>query len=492
MSERIIGSYEHKHFANKGKEKKIFKVLKEYRKTAEKIARLQWKLFWKEGRFDKNLNIKDVKSQLSERFKQTCQYQVVSVLESFISDISNRFNEVVFHSSLPEKSKRVLIYLNAKREWLKARSDKALWKVREETVEYEITDKERLLARKIFKHLLKINKKPDFSKINLHLDQKVAIVEEKKEGKARSFDYWLILSTLEKGKRIYIPLKANTYAENLEGKWLNFVQIVQGENDIEIRRIKELKKKEYEPKTDIIAIDVGLNPLFATDRGDLFGRKFLEKLMEFDKKITKRISYLQKSGKRPSQDKKYRELVRKLREFFKNEVNRLLNRVIDIYKPKVIVIEKLDLRNLDLSKRMNRLVTNFGKRYINEKIERLKQLYNIEVIFVNPAYTSQECSNCGYVDKGNRKDTHTFKCKVCGKKINAQVNGARNILKRSSLGDLIKSHTPKKKVLRILVKQYLERRTGCDSAPWELLRKNFYYRSFLSSSEPRVCENKYL
>jgi hypothetical protein len=34
----IFGTYEFKHFANKGKVKKILEVLKEYRKTAQEIV----------------------------------------------------------------------------------------------------------------------------------------------------------------------------------------------------------------------------------------------------------------------------------------------------------------------------------------------------------------------------------------------------------------------------------------------------------------------
>jgi Transposase and inactivated derivatives len=87
---------------------------------------------------------------------------------------------------------------------------------------------------------------------------------------------------------------------------------------------------------------------------------------------------------------------------------------------------------------MNRMIQNFGKRYIKEKLERLQQLYGIEIIEINPAYISQECSCCGYIDKKNRKDTQEFECKACGNKTNAQINGAKNILKRSSLGNLTK------------------------------------------------------
>jgi hypothetical protein len=84
-----------------------------------------------------------------------------------------------------------------------------------------------MLTKKI-KHLMDKNGKPSFKKISIHLDGKV-------------FELY------NKVKRIYIPLKKNSYAESLEG----------------------LRKKEYVPATDVIAIDLGLNPLFATDRGDL-------------------------------------------------------------------------------------------------------------------------------------------------------------------------------------------------------------------------------
>jgi hypothetical protein len=42
----------------------------------------------------------------------------------------------------------------------------------------------------------------------MHLDGKVVDISKKKENKAVEFDYWLKIATLEKGKPIYIPLKA--------------------------------------------------------------------------------------------------------------------------------------------------------------------------------------------------------------------------------------------------------------------------------------------
>jgi putative transposase len=177
--------------------------------------------------------------------------------------------------------------------------------------------------------------------------------------------------------------------------------------NIEFRIAKQLKKR-YVSAIDEIAIDLGLRPLFTTDKGDLFGRNFFDTLKAFDKKITKRMASLQKRKIKPRSDKKYRRYVDNLRDLLKNEINRLINVTVKIYKPKRIIVERLDFRSPELSKKMNRIIQNFGKRYIKEKLQRLQELYGIEVIEVNPAYTSQECSFCGYVDKRNRKDTQEF------------------------------------------------------------------------------------
>jgi putative transposase len=55
---------------------------------------------------------------------------------------------------------------------------------------------------------------------------------------------------------------------------------------------------------------------------------------------------------------------------------------------------------------------------------------------VNPAYTSQTCSECGAVDKVSRKSQSKFACTQCGHAENADINAAKNIWKRaSSIGD---------------------------------------------------------
>ncbi len=68
------------------------------------------------------------------------------------------------------------------------------------------------------------------------------------------------------------------------------------------------------------------------------------------------------------------------------------------------------------------MLSNFGKRAIEEKFKSLKERYNIEITEVNPAYTPQTCSKCDYIDKKNRKSQEVFICGFCGKKQNADIN----------------------------------------------------------------------
>ena len=52
------------------------------------------------------------------------------------------------------------------------------------------------------------------------------------------------------------------------------------------------------------------------------------------------------------------------------------------------------------------------------------------LVFVNPAYTSQTCSECGYCDSRNRESQAVFECKRCHASMNADLNAASNILER--------------------------------------------------------------
>ena len=64
---------------------------------------------------------------------------------------------------------------------------------------------------------------------------------------------------------------------------------------------------------------------------------------------------------------------------------------------------------------------------LQTKIEQKAKQAGIEVKKINPRYTSQRCSKCGYIDKNNRPEQAKFICQKCGNEMNADLNAAINI-----------------------------------------------------------------
>jgi len=54
----------------------------------------------------------------------------------------------------------------------------------------------------------------------------------------------------------------------------------------------------------------------------------------------------------------------------------------------------------------------------------------IRFVNVNEKYTSQKCNVCGVIRRSNRKYRGLYVCKKCGNSVNADVNGAVNILQK--------------------------------------------------------------
>ena len=113
-------------------------------------------------------------------------------------------------------------------------------------------------------------------------------------------------------------------------------------------------------------------------------------------------------------------------------MNRVVNRIVEVYKPEKFVLENLNFQNSNMSKQLNRLISNCGLSTLKSKMNSLSVYKGITVEYVNPAYTSQECSKCGNVDENNRKSQSKFECQCCGLKMNADVNASRNIIGRTN------------------------------------------------------------
>ncbi|MEM4959691.1 MAG: transposase [Nanopusillaceae archaeon] len=309
------------------------------------------------------------------------------------------------------------------------------------------------------------------------LDSKCALLEKPK--KAKAFDLWIRLSTYEKRKSIYLPIKLHEYFEKRGGKLTNMVQISE---DGTLRLVKEIERKNIVLSGEV-ALDFGIECFLVSDRGDLFGRNFYIKVKEYADKIDRIQREMQRRRRKPTESKRYIKLQHKLSEYVKNEVRRIINRVIELYRPQRLVLE--DLRGFlkrvinNFPKSVKRVLIRFGLGELKKKLEEVREEYGIEVIYINPAYSSQTCSNCGYVDKENRKTRSEFECKFCGKKLHADVNASRNLLSRAKWG--LHLHCMKKTLIKQVEKfkvcLFDERYKCLWSKALELTERNPYFQS---------------
>ena len=75
------------------------------------------------------------------------------------------------------------------------------------------------------------------------------------------------------------------------------------------------------------------------------------------------------------------------------------------------------------------------RQFIAYKAEAVGVLLKI----VDPKYTSQMCSQCEHVERGNRSSQSQFRCKQCGHQAHADCNAALNIRARALVNEPIVS-----------------------------------------------------
>ena len=495
----IIRSYCLKNQANKSKIQKIKAIILEYRKMASVISSYHWLLFFKEKKsFSDFRDIKELhthnsaqKALLSERYKQTCQSQVVGTLKSYIANIQNRFTDMVYNSATEFSSeiKHQLFYINRSQQWFS--NDVVMVLGGKDKKEIGINKETILLARKIFKRLTR--NKPRFSNYNMILDEKVATVFKKNDMGAKKFDYWIKFSTLEKGKPIYVPLQTNDFFDSKDGILKKAIQVNldRKNGNISVRLIKQLTPEIIQQTSNALGIDIGLVNLIATEHGDLMGVQLMKWLKKYDRIITVLQGNLMRQGIKPNTNPRFKELNRKVKQGMKNEICRIINNLVKQYRPKEIALESLNFQQSNIGRKNNRLLHRFGQRIISDKLASVSQEQNITIRYVPSPYTSIGCTSCYYVANSNRKERSLFHCKCCGYKCHADVAGARNVSSRSSTEFTL--NLTKKEILQILYSKHnkwtaARRKNAAYSSAKDLVAGLSYGSSITKVSKISGCD----
>lgn len=273
-----------------------------------------------------------------------------------------------------------------------------------------------------------------------------------------TFDYWLRISTLDKGHPILVPVKlADYHRQVLAGKTINTSVQLNKRADIWWLTLSydEIVSIQTAPNAPVVGVDVGLANFLTASDGKHYGT-FHGKLRERQKRDrekrrrkAKLRACLEKKGveKLPSTSSKSgQRLIRHV----KQEINRAVNLCFEEHPDMRFAYEHLSVAAMKYKARaMNAYLRASNLAHLPKQIEWNAARRGVQATKVNSTYSSQECSQCHYVDRANRPDQQTFYCIVCGYRAHADINAAQNLACRAEDTELraCKSRTEVKVLL---------------------------------------------
>jgi IS605 OrfB family transposase len=250
-----------------------------------------------------------------------------------------------------------------------------------------------------------------------------------------TFDFWLRISTLNKWNPVRIPLRLYARARDTLQRYPKLctgVTLNKRKGHWFATLVVEKPGRKPPANRNVVAVDIGMVCMAATSDGEQYG--------QVSKELARRV---ERQAVRSARKRKLNSCLkrkelptvplsdRKAESFARNEIGRALNQLIQNLPPgSPVALERLNVKDMRCkSRQMNRRLRASQLGYLRDKLKFKLDEWGIRYRSVQPAYTSQECSACGFVHEDNRPSRAEFACLNCGQNENADVNAARNIAK---------------------------------------------------------------
>ncbi len=221
----------------------------------------------------------------------------------------------------------------------------------------------------------------------------------------------------------------NCTVRRINGKW--FACLCQ-----------EVEPDILPPSAEELGIDVGLKTFAALSNGEFienprFFRQEEKSLAKAQRKLARQIKSAagQTCGSRAR--RKARKVVSRVHERIRNRrhdfVHQTARRLVNRYG--VIAVEKLNVKNMLGNHCLAKSISDASwSLFRSVLVQKAESAVNREVVQCNPAYTSQDCSGCGYRPDGMEGRTKKklsdrwHLCPMCGLSLDRDTNAAVNIL----------------------------------------------------------------
>jgi len=273
---------------------------------------------------------------------------------------------------------------------------------------------------------------------------------------------WIKIPSLERGKRIAIPL--NTTVEPM-----GTLRLILKDGDGEVHYIVALEET-HNCGSATIGIDKGYTEVFVDSEGEHYGEGLGKILTKQSDKLKKKFQARSKlraiANKKTHKQrniiknnlgrKKLNRQNEKVQPQIKDTIYQATHKLVD--KAEVIAAEDLTapIASRKFGKNVTRRLSTWTKGVIANALDTISRRRGSSVILVNSAYTSQMDSRYGVL-KGKRSGDSFYG--FDGGVLQADENAARNVLARLHDPE-IDRWTPWQKVKSILLKRTERLRLG--------------------------------
>ena len=305
---------------------------------------------------------------------------------------------------------------------------------------------------------------PKLQNVCLQANANVVVIEP---SSTAQFDYWLRISTLDAGHPVRIPIKVYEHAKKTLAqfpKLCSGVTLNRREGEWFATFIVERKGPKAK-SSKVTGVDIGMVSIVSTSHGRRYGQVSPELRRRVERANAKRRRKQQLNA---CLKRKNRATVSlkddKAEAFARNEIGRALNQMLDeLPGGTKVALERLTVKDMRFkSRQMNRALRASQLGYVRDKLKFKLDERGIRYRSVQPAYSSQQCSQCGFTISMNRRSQAEFHCLWCGFEANADENAASNIAERFSDEEL--NTLPFRAVETVLAIRFMRRLPDARSA----------------------------
>jgi putative transposase len=251
-----------------------------------------------------------------------------------------------------------------------------------------------------------------------------------------------IISLWTVGGRLKVPFVCHNQ---------KYIPYIKGEADLVFKKGKfylfqtvEVPEEDVKDVESFIGCDFGINDIVVTSDGIKHSAEWLNTYREHRQKVRSSIQAKADTSKR-STKRNCRKLSKRLsgkERTTANLINHTISKSIVVSakeQGKGISIEDLTNIRFTSKRRNTKFRTKLGKwnfADLRAKLEYKALLNGVNLVVVEPAYTSKTCSVCKHIGKRTNK---SFECANCGNNMDADFNASLNI---ATLGSAV-NHSEK-------------------------------------------------